>query len=353
MKKEELVKMFFSKGMLLSSEALEHMQNFSDKEAQDILVKNKDIVLLKNQIIGIKRYEIVKNLTEKKIIDDMTYLNMKFENIKNIIISKMDKKYVSIGNITPSREDIYIIGMIKDIKEGEKTLIEIEDQTGSRMITFDEGIKADLDDVVAVQAIPSGKTTYGKKIIYPDVPLREPAKANGKACFISDLHIDEMPQSDIQRFFQWFNQQNINYLFVAGDIMDISEFEKHCDKLTFIIPGEHDSKDSYPQTALKTTNDNIISLSNPSIVNINGVNILLIHEFDSAMLKKRHLGDAAIENDYLLLDTVPDIVHYGHTHKPFVSNYKSITLVNSGSPLTEFRPVVIDLETREWKQVII
>src|SRR3989338_6151702 len=265
----------------------------------------------------------------------------------------MDKKYISISNITPSREDIYMIGMIKDIKEGDKTIVELEDQTGSRQILFDENIKPDLDDVVAVQAIPSGKTIYGKKIIYPDVPLREPVKANGKACFISDLHLDEIPQTDIQKFYQWFNQQNIDYLFVAGDTMNIKEFEKHCDKLTFIIPGEHDAKDSYPQLPLQTSNPNIVSLSNPSIVNINGINILMIHEFDQNMLKKRHLGNAPTQDDYLMLDIVPDIVHYGHTHKPFISNYKSITLVNSGSPLSEFRPVIIDFSTREWKQVVI
>ncbi|MFH0837304.1 MAG: metallophosphoesterase family protein [Candidatus Aenigmatarchaeota archaeon] len=353
MNKEELVKIFFSKNKLLSPEALDTIESFSEKEIQDILIKKTDIVILNTQITDIKRYKIMKNMTKKEPIDDVKYLNTRFEKLKEIIISRLDKKYISINNIIPTREDIYMLGMVKDIKEGDKTLIELEDQTGSRMITFDEPVKVDLDDVVAVQAIPSGKIIYGKKIIYPDVPLREPVKGDGKACFISDLHLDEIPQSDLQRFFQWFNQQNINYLFIAGDTMNIKELEKHCDKLTFIIPGENDIKEPYPQTPLETTNTNIISLSNPSMVNINGVNILMMHEFDQALLKKRHLGNIPTKDDYLILDIVPDIVHYGHSHKPFVSNYKSITLINSGSPLSEFKPVVIDLSTREWKQVTI
>ena len=158
MKKEELIRMFFSKGALLSPEVLEHLQAFSEKEIQDILIKNTETVLLKAHITGIKRYEILKNLEKKDHIDEAKYLNMRFEKLKNIIMSKLDKKYISISNITPSREDIYMIGMIKDIKEGDKTIVELEDQTGSRQILFDENIKPDLDDVVAVQAIPSGKT---------------------------------------------------------------------------------------------------------------------------------------------------------------------------------------------------
>ena len=78
MKKEELIRMFFSKGALLSPEALEHLQAFSEKEIQDILIKNTETVLLKAHITGIKRYEILKTLEKKDHIDEAKYLNMRF-----------------------------------------------------------------------------------------------------------------------------------------------------------------------------------------------------------------------------------------------------------------------------------
>ena len=355
MKKEDLVKYFFNKGSLLSPDLLEYMSSFSDNEINSIVERKiDDIVITKSHVVDIKRYDVIKSLYEKTPPNQLNYLNSKFLGLMNIITGRIDKKFISINKILPSREDIYIVGMVKDIKEGEKTLVEIEDQTGSVVVSFDEPIKCDLDDVVVVQAIPSGKIIYGKKIIYPDVPLREPVKGSGRGCFISDLHLNEAPDEDINKFFQWLMQENINYLFVAGDVVDIERLEKFCgNNLVFLIPGEHDTKNDYPQTPLKTTKDNIISLSNPSMVNVGGINILMIHNFDLSMIKKRHLGDADIGEDYLVLDSIPDIVHCGHDHKPFVSNYKSITVVNSGSLLTEFKPVVVDFSSRDWKQVTL
>lgn len=352
MKREDLVKLFFSRQKLVSPEALSYLEGFSDKEVKDILERELDLVVLKNHITFLKRYEVVKNLVKKEHASEIEYLNTKFNKMKDILASRIDKKFISINKLLQTREDTYIIGMIKDIKEGEKTLVEVEDQTGSVTVSFDEPVKCDLDDVVLVQAIPSGKILYGKKIIYPDVPLREPVRGSGKGCFISDLHLNEAPESDVEKFFQWFNQENINYLFIAGDVENLETLEKHCEnKLVFIIPGERDSQEIYPYLPMKTMKENIIPLSNPSIVNVGGINILMVHDFDLSMLKKRHLGDCLLKEDFLALDVVPDIVHYGHDHKPFVSNYKSITVVNSGSVLNEFKPVVVDFSTREWKQI--
>lgn len=192
-----------------------------------------------------------------------------------------------------------------------------------------------------------------KKIIYPDIPLRQPTVGTGKACFISDLHLNESPLNDFLVFLQWFEKQDIKYLFVAGDIGDIPVFEKnineHCyGKKVFVIPGNVDSGD-YPQPAHNYESRFITALSNPSMVEINGIKILVIHKMDIDMLKKRYLGRSKtiMPEDFLVLDEVPDIAHCGHTHESQITNYKSITIVNSGSLLSNFRPVVVDFSTRE------
>ena len=170
--------------------------------------------------------------------------------------------------------------------------------------------------------------------------------------------MDEAAVSDLEKFFNWFYQQDIPYLFVAGDIgKDKEELEKmaerYCyNKKVLVIPGNVDDQE-YPQLAIDFKNKDIISLSNPAMVEINGIKILIIHDFDLAMLKKRYLGksNVILKEDFLVLDHVPDIVHCGHTHQPQVMNYKSVTIVNSGSLLAEFKPVVVDFSTREVEQV--
>ena len=123
--------------------------------------------------------------------------------------------------------------------------------------------------------------------------------------------------------------------------------------MIFLIPGEVDSK-TYPSLPIELgKNDNLISLSNPSMIEINNVKILLIHKFDISMLKKRYLGkpQLILDEDLLVCDEVPDIIAYGHTHQPEIMNYKSITIASAGSLLADFMPVIIDLETREYIQM--
>ena len=56
------------------------------------------------------------------------------------------------------------------------------------------------------------------------------------------------------------------------------------------------------------------------------------------------------EKDFLVLDEIPDLILFGHTHNQEITNYKSITILNPGSLLTEFVPTIIDLETRNYEQ---
>ena len=132
-----------------------------------------------------------------------------------------------------------------------------------------------------------------------------------------------------------------------------SIIQRYCSgKRIFLAPGEADDKE-YPR--LPVNIKGVTALSDPAMVEINGVKILVVHNFDITMLRKRYLGrsKSILPEDYLVLEEVPDIVHCGHTGKPFVQNYKSISIVNSGSLLDEFKPVVIDFATRDVRQAVI
>ncbi len=368
--KEEIVQKFLVGGKLLTPGALELL---AKEEAMNV-ESNENLVITEHDIASPKksgteksnRFRVVKNLAGKKqevTTDDFArFYRSRFEKIKNIIIDKMQKPFTSLNKLSNYRDEVYVVGIIRDIKEKDgKKIVELEDAKAAVYIIFDkETLDAELDDVVAVQAISSRNLLFGKQIIYPDVPLRGPTTGFGKACFVGGLNINEAPRADVEKFFSWFEEQNIQYLFCAGDVGDLYEFErlveKHChSKTVFFIPGGKDTKEEYPQLPVRFNTDKIVSLSNPSMVEVNGVNVLLIHKFAIDMLKKRYLGKTSVilDEDYLVLEGIPDIVCFGHSDKPHIANYKSISIVNSGSMLADFRPIVIDLETREAQQMAI
>ena len=363
MKKEEIVSDFLARGKLLTPSALSFLEPKNNiKELVD--QEYTQMILTEKDFQG-EKIKIIKNLIEKPEEltpkDFLSFYTSKYEKMKSIIEKRLQKDFISLNKLDSFRNEVYIIGIVKDIEESNgKKKITLEDTTTSLPIIFNQDPGLELDDVVAIKAISAGKVLFGKQVFYPDIPLRAPTKTNGKACFISDLHIDEAPPKDIEQFFRWFENQDIKYLFIAGDTGDKKTLSKlvdnHCiEKKVFIAPGNMDNDEEYPQLAEEYSSKNIISLSNPSMVELNGIKILLIHDMNIDMLKKRYLGisKAMLKEDYLVLEEVPDIVHCGHTHQPHVMNYKSVTIVNSGSPLTDFRPVVIDFSTRDTQQVVV
>jgi DNA polymerase II small subunit/DNA polymerase delta subunit B len=353
-----------AKGVLFTPEALEFLKLKPEKEIEKILsqswqsriVTRRELALLERPAIEAR---VVKSLAAKPQQSaelQMRFFASKYEKMRKIAAERMaDKAFYSLDRLPQRAQEICVIGIVKDIRKAEKVTVELEDPTGSKPVIFDKQPDCDIDEVVAIQASAANNILFGKRILLPDIPLRAPAKGKGRACFISDLHLEEAPRSDLQKFFRWLEgQESINWLFVSGDIGDLAAFEElACDRPVFISPGHADTKDSYPQLPLQARRKDIACLSNPAMVNAGGVNVLLCHEFSLDMLKKRHLGksQAVLEEDFLTLDVVPDVVACGHDHKPFVSNYKSTTIVNAGSLLADFKPVVVDFETRDVKQI--
>lgn len=369
--KKEIVEKFLSREKLLTPDALEALTSVEDINKILDKLSKKDKLLLTKEDIALEsiqnKVKIILNIISKPTeITPETFTKFyasKFEKMKNIIASRFQRDFVSIENIK-HRKLAYTIGRVIDIESfNSKTKIELEDFSGSKEFVFDnEAIPKDLqiDDIVFAHVssnLYSENYFLGKEILYPDVPIREPSKGYGKISIISDLHLDEAPLERLEKFIDFFEKSDIKFLIVVGDIGKkekfLEMFKKMEDKVIFLIPGEVDDN-NYPSLPLEINgNDIIISLSNPSMIEINNIKILLIHKFDISMLRKRYLGKSRIifDEDYLTLSEVPDIVACGHTHEPEIINYKCITIVNPGSLLADFRPVVIDLATRDYKQL--
>ncbi len=185
---------------------------------------------------------------------------------------------------------------------------------------------------------------------------------------------------------------NTRYLFIAGDMVDgisvypgqryhleiISLYDQYAliaEKLrklpehvkVFCIPGNHDAaRQALPKPPILKTFaeplynlENVTMLGDPSQVIIEGVNVLITHgdSLDDLvtmipgasytepampmkeLLKKRHLAPvyggktelAPLHRDWMVIDTPPDVVHFGHAHHNAVDNYRGVQIINSGT----------------------
>ncbi len=187
--------------------------------------------------------------------------------------------------------------------------------------------------------------------------------------------------------------KDIRYLFVGGDMVDgisvypsqrldlsitsiydqyalfatkIRKLPKHVK--IFCIPGNHDAcRQALPKPSISEEfaeplyklRNRITMLGDPSQLIVEGVNILMTHGdsmddlvtsipgasyADPAtpmkeLLKKRHLAPlyggktelAPLHRDWMVIDTPPDVVHFGHAHHNAVDNYRGIQIINSGT----------------------
>ncbi|MEF8800306.1 MAG: DNA-directed DNA polymerase II small subunit [Halolamina sp.] len=160
------------------------------------------------------------------------------------------------------------------------------------------------------------------------------------------------------------------------DVVDIyDQYEAFSERLKQVpgdmeivmIPGNHDAvRLAEPQPAFTEKLRDIMSAhdarftGNPSTVTIEGVSVLMYHgvsldeviaelpeenaSYDEPhkamyqLLKKRHVAPqygghtrlAPEEQDYLVIDEVPDVFHTGHVHKLGWGKYHNVLAVNSG-----------------------
>ena len=316
---------------------------------------------------------------------------------------------------TGEKNEIAIIGMVGEVRptSGGHRIAELEDQTGAIGVLFaKDGDLADtpllLDEVIGVTGVPSndGGLFLPSAVAYPDVPFTNvPRRAEepAVAALISDTHIgsNTFIEDGWLRFVDWVNGDlpgvqedlagRIRYVVIAGDLVDgigiypgqekelsitdvYEQYAKAAGYLRMlprhlriiVAPGNHDAvRQAEPQPALSEDvqalfkQDNITFVGNPSMVELEGVRVLIYHgrSLDDLvsslpgatyarpealmleLLKRRHLSPiyggrvliAPEAKDHFVIDPLPDIVHSGHVHTVGVSKYRGVLLANSGT----------------------
>lgn len=187
--------------------------------------------------------------------------------------------------------------------------------------------------------------------------------------------------------------ENLRYLFIAGDLVDgvgvyptqhenlaitsiYDQYAHLAKKLRRLpqnikiicIPGNHDAvrqalpKPPIPEEfapSMYALGDRVLMLGDPCYIKVEGVGILMNHgdslddlvtNIPSAsytdpatpmkdLLRKRHLVPlyggktelAPLSRDWMVIDTPPDVVHFGHAHHYAIDNYRGVQIINSGT----------------------
>ena len=361
-----------------------------------------------------------KSYTSGEIGDLITYFQSRYEKLSKILRQRPDLKMTTkVADIEDCQTTLNLILMVKEIrstKNGHK-FVEFEDDTGSISILFSnkneelfaEAEKLVRDEVVGVIANKDNDFVIANQLIYPGVLRIQEKKMDFGVVFLSDVHIGSLTflEDAFQKFIDWINcefgneeqrkiAEDIKYLIIAGDIVDgigvypnqdkelsIKDIRQQYDEAArflgnirsdikiIITPGNHDaSRLAEPQPAVPEEYakslyqlNNVEFVSNPAVVSLDGINVLIYHgesfnelpmaikglsyekneEMMVELLRKRHLAPiygertplASELEDYLVIEHVPDIFHTGHIHINSYKKYNGIHLINSGTFQTQ------------------
>lgn len=369
-----------------------------------------------------------KSYTSGELENLIAYFKSRYEKLSAILQKRPElRNFTKIADIDDSQESLSLILMVREIrssKNGHK-IVEFEDDTGSISILFSnkndelfaEAEKLVKDEVVGVIADKSKDSgfAFGQQILNPGVVRIPEKKMDFGIVFLSDVHIGSLTflEDAFQRFIDWINceygteeqrrvAEDVKYLIIGGDIVDgigvypnqekelaIKDITQQYDEAArflgnirsdikiIIAPGNHDaSRVAEPQPAVPEEYakalyelDNVEFISNPGVVSLDGINVLIYHgrSFDDLvmavkeftherndllmeeLLKKRHLAPiygertplASELEDYLVIDELPDVFHTGHVHINTYRNFKGIHMINSGTfqTQTEFQKI--------------
>ena len=449
-KKREIVDIFLKNGILLSSDLLKEIDDYEhisdlfeslkSNKIEDLMVVGTDFKTLIGKIKTEPTTKETKQEEKIKIIyshkedpkkrepqDFVDYFNNRYKAIEKILKQHQELKNTTSINKIPNKrekENTSIIGVVSNkqtTKNGNLMLL-VEDPTGQKKVLvnknkptlYSEAKDIVLDEVIGIVGVSIDTIIFANNIIWPDTPTnKELRKADRESyvLFLSDLHVgsSKFLPDDFEKFLKWINgdigneqqrhiAKNVEYIFIAGDLVDgcgiypeqdkelitkdIYQQYRECAELLkqipkhiplIICPGNHDAlRISEPQPPLSKNFakpmyelNNVVMVSNPSLVNINssnsfpGFDVMMYHgysfdyfvaEVDSLrsqggydradlimkfLLKRRHLAPTHTstlyipdtKKDPLVIEKVPDFFLSGHIHKTATANYRNTTLI--------------------------
>jgi DNA polymerase II small subunit len=358
-----------------------------------------------------------KKITSAEGIDGFSALfASRYSKLLKIILQRSQSKKLSPIDTIKSgkiKEEVFVAGLLMDRKiDRDVTKLVVDDPTGSlEVLVFNKDLQETansllMDQFVMFTIVPGKNGGFiVKDLIVPDVPdhVMNRSKTETYAVLISDLHVGSkyFMEKEFTEFVEWLSSpdptaRKVRFVLVGGDVVDgigifpnqdkelllvdtneqmlkaaqlLDKIPKHIK--VFIIPGNHDpGRRALPQPAIPEKHnltlwnrENFFMLGNPSMIELNGVKILMFHgqSLDDVvgttpglsysqpakamrvLLKARHLSPiygkrtpiAPETEDMMVINDVPDIFHSGHIHVVDLDMYKGTLIVNSGAWQTQ------------------
>ena len=358
-----------------------------------------------------------KKITSAEGIDGFGALfASRYSKLLKIILQRSQSKKLSPINTIKSgkiKEEVFVAGLLMDRKiDRDVTKLVVDDPTGSlEVLVFNKDLQETansllMDQFVMFTIVPGKNGGFiVKDLVVPDVPdhVINRSKIETYAVLISDLHVGSkyFMEKEFTEFVEWLSSpdpiaRKVRFILVGGDVADgigifpnqdkelllvdtneqmlkaaqlLDKIPKHIK--VFIIPGNHDpGRRALPQPAIPEKHnltlwnrENFFMLGNPSMIELNGVKILMFHgqSLDDVvgttpglsysqpakamrvLLKARHLSPiygkrtpiAPETEDMMVINDVPDIFHSGHIHVVDLDMYKGTLIVNSGAWQTQ------------------
>ena len=266
--KREIVDMFLKKGVLLSSELLNKINDYEQaSKIFDVLTLRQldDAVIsldLNEVITKTENSEISGQEPKVKIINSyqeepkkrepqhfVDYFNNRYKSLEKILKQHQElKNIISINKITnkKEKENLALIGIVSDkqITKKGNLLLSLEDPTGiikvvvnkNKPSLFNDAKDIVLDEVIGVTGVNVDTIFFANNVIWPDTPTNKDLKKMEEekyTLFLSDLHVgsSKFLPDDFEKFLRWINgemgneqQRNIaksvETIFIAGDLVD-------------------------------------------------------------------------------------------------------------------------------------
>jgi len=350
----------------------------------------------------------------------LQYFQDRFKRMEKLLRQRMDVKAATPileALKSPAKTKMKIIGMVSEKREAKQQMIlTIEDLQASATILIPTKAPEELhrkaqlllsDQVICAAVTKTrGSLFLAEDIILPEVGQKPQRRASEPiyAVLTSDIHVGstKFSKEAFFRFIHWLNGQygneqmreiagHVKYLLIAGDVVDgVGIFPGQARELmvrdvhkqyrlalkllekvpahveVIVSPGNHDApRKSLPQPAISEDYmptlqgaRKILSLGNPCVVSLHGVEVLMYHgrslddiigavpgtdhahpeKAMKLLMQGRHLAPIyggktmlSPENrDFMVIDRVPDIFHAGHIHVNGCCNHRGVLVVNSG-----------------------
>ena len=340
----------------------------------------------------------------------------RYSKLMKIILQRAQAKKLAMVEIVKAgkpKDEVFVSGLLMDRKiDRDVTRLTIDDPSGSlETLVFNKDLQATanslLMDQFIMQCVTTGKNGgfITKEIVVPDIPdhVTNRSKTEAYAVLISDLHVGSkyFMEKEFESFISWLSSpdavaRKVRFVLVCGDVIDgvgifpnqdkellLMDIDQQMEKAAqlldkipkhikvFIVPGNHDpGRRALPQPAIPEKHnlnlwnrENFFMLGNPSMVELNGVKILMFHgqSLDDVvgttpglsysqpakamrvLLKARHLSPiygkrtpiAPELEDMMVINEIPDIFHSGHIHVVDLDMYRGVLIVNSGAWQTQ------------------